>query len=70
MDLWTYYDNRGSKPVVAREERDFDGDGTVDLWSYYEKGRVVRRDVSQVGLDYLSKKKQSPPEVTTPLPNS
>ena len=45
---------------MTREERDLNGDGIADLWSYYENGRLVRRDVSAAGLEILSKKEQLP----------
>jgi len=51
---------------------DLNGDGVADLWTYYENGRLVRRDVSAVGLEILSQKDQlpSPPAVpkNTSLP--
>jgi hypothetical protein len=34
------------------------GDGIADLSTYYENGRVVRRDVSSVGLELLAKQEQ------------
>jgi len=34
------------------------GDGIADLWTYYENGRVMRRDVSAVGLELLAKQEQ------------
>ena len=40
-------------------------DGAVDLWSYYEGGRLVQRDVSAVGLEHLSEQEE-PPEVAPP----
>ncbi len=46
--------------IVVKEERDLNGDGVPDLWSYFENGRLVRRDVSAVGLEILSKKEQLP----------
>jgi hypothetical protein len=43
-----------------KEERDLDGDGTVDLWTYYENGRMVRRDVSAAGLELLTQQDKLP----------
>jgi hypothetical protein len=63
MDLWVYYDTDQPEEVVIREERDLNSDGGVDLWSYYEDGRLVRRDVSALGLDYLSKQEMPMQEV-------
>jgi len=45
---------------VIKEERDLNGDGVADLWSYYENGRLVRRDVSAIGLEILAKQEQLP----------
>jgi hypothetical protein len=49
-----------------KEERDLNGDGVVDLWSYYEDGRLVRRDLSAVGLELLSKQDQLPSSPADP----
>ncbi|MFQ5683285.1 MAG: hypothetical protein ACE5HC_08445 [Candidatus Binatia bacterium] len=65
IDLWTTYDTSQTDKVVLKEERDLNSDGAVDLWSYYKEGRLVRRDVSAVGLEHLSKKEKSLPEVPT-----
>ena len=46
---------------MLKEERDLNGDGVVDLWAYYENGRLVRRDVSAVGLELASKQDELPP---------
>ena len=62
MDSWTYYDPKNASEAVLREERDFDGDGIVDLWSHYKDGRLYRRDVSAVGMAYLSGKEKAAAE--------
>jgi hypothetical protein len=54
-DLWVYYDTTRETEVVIKEEKDLNGDGAVDLWSHYDNGRLVRRDVSAVGLEILFK---------------
>ena len=59
-DLWIFYDASKDGEIVVREERDLNGDGIPDLWSHFENGRLVRRDVSAVGLELLSKKDQLP----------
>jgi hypothetical protein len=59
-DLWIYYDATKEGEVILREERDLNGDGAIDLWSHYEGGRLVRRDVSSVGLELLAKQDQMP----------
>ena len=66
IDHWIYYDTSADGEVVLKEERDLNGDGIVDLWAYYENGRLVRRDVSAVGLELVSKQDQLPPT----LPNT
>ena len=45
---------------MLKEERDLNGDGIADMWSYYENGRLARRDVSAAGLEILAKKDQLP----------
>ena len=60
MNLWVYYDTAKEGEVIIKEERDLNGDGVADLWSYYENGRLVRRDVSAIGLELLSKQEQIP----------
>jgi hypothetical protein len=66
MSLWVYYDTAKEGEVVSKEERDLNGDGVADLWSYYENGRLVRRDVSAIGLELLSKQEQIPVTVADP----
>jgi len=61
IDHWIYYDTSADGEIVLKEERDLNGDGVVDLWAYYENGRLVRRDVSAVGLELASKQDEFPP---------
>ncbi|HEY1232745.1 MAG TPA: hypothetical protein VGH22_05150 [Candidatus Binatia bacterium] len=63
-DLWVYYDTSKDGEIVLKEERDLNADGVADLWAYYENGRLVRRDVSAVGLEILAKKEQLPAAMT------
>ena len=66
IDHWVYYDTSADGEVISKEERDLNGDGVVDLWAYYQNGRLVRRDVSAVGLEIVSKQDQlpsAPPDV-------
>ncbi len=51
---------------MLKEERDLNGDGAVDVWTYYENGRLVRRDVSAAGLEILSKQDQLPAAPAAP----
>jgi hypothetical protein len=69
IDHWIYYDTSVDGEVVLKEERDLNGDGIADLWAYYQNGRLVRQDVSAVGLELLSKQDRvpSPAEPTTVL---
>jgi hypothetical protein len=59
-DLWIYYDTARDGEVMTKEERDLNGDGIVDLWTYFENGRMVRRDVSAVGLELLAQQEKLP----------
>lgn len=73
INLWTQYDPAKDAEVVLKEEWDLNGDGGVDVWSYYENGRLVRRDVSATGLEYLSRNEKIPtgasPESVEPPPS-
>jgi hypothetical protein len=60
IDHWIYYDTSADSELVLKEERDLNGDGAVDLWSYYQNGRLVRQDVSAVGVELLSKQDRLP----------
>jgi hypothetical protein len=60
IDHWIYFDSSKDGEIVLQEETDLNGDGMVDLWAYYENGRLVRRDVSAVGLELLSKQDRLP----------
>ena len=62
MDLWIYYDTNQDREVRVKEERDLNSNGGVDVWSYYEDDRLVRRDVSTVGLDYLLNQEKGLPD--------
>jgi antitoxin component YwqK of YwqJK toxin-antitoxin module len=72
IDHWIYFDTTKDGEIVLKEERDLNGDGVVDLWSYYENGRLARQDVSAVGAELLSKQDRlpsSPPDTkNTPPP--
>ncbi|HEX7229738.1 MAG TPA: hypothetical protein VF452_05050, partial [Candidatus Binatia bacterium] len=60
IDHWIYYDTSVDGDVVLKEERDLNGDGAVDLWAYYKDGRLVRKDVSAAGMEFLAKQDQLP----------
>ncbi|MBI2359162.1 MAG: hypothetical protein HYV04_09695, partial [Deltaproteobacteria bacterium] len=68
LDHWIVYDTAKEGEVVLREEIDLNGDGAVDLWSYYENGRVVRRDVSAVGLEHMTRQEKDAHVVSPPDP--
>lgn len=59
-DRWIYYDTTKDGEVVLKEERDLNGDGAVDLWTYFENGRMVRRDLSATGLQLLTEQDKLP----------
>jgi hypothetical protein len=60
IDHWTYFDSSKDGEIVLKEEKDLNGDGVVDLWAYYEDGRLVRQDVSAVGMELLAKQDRLP----------
>lgn len=70
MDHWIYYDTSKDGEIVLKEERDLDGDGTVDVWSHYENGRLVRRDLSATGLELVAKQDQVPSPAVNSKKNS
>jgi hypothetical protein len=53
IDAWVHYDPENDA-IVLKEEKDLNGNGSPDLWSIYENGRLARREVTAVGLEYLS----------------
>jgi len=44
------YDTSTGKSQLAKLEEDRDGDGTVDVTSYYENGKLVQREISDPNL--------------------
>lgn len=59
-DLWITYDTSSQGDVIIKEERDLNGDGLPDLSSHYDKGRLVRRDLNSIGLEFFSKGEEAP----------
>jgi hypothetical protein len=47
-DLWIYHNPRNPGEVVRQEEAT-KYDGTVNAWSYFKDGKLVRRDVDNLG---------------------
>jgi hypothetical protein len=47
-DLWIYYNPQNPGEIVRQEEAT-KYDGTVNAWSYYKQGKLVRRDVDSHG---------------------
>jgi antitoxin component YwqK of YwqJK toxin-antitoxin module len=46
-DVWDYFDTSvPGKVVLVKREEDTNGDGVVDITSFYEKGKLVRKEVS------------------------
>ncbi len=49
VDIWFHYN---SQEKLYREEADTDFDGNFDMVSYYEKGRLMKRDLHKVGIEF------------------
>ena len=49
FNLFAYYEPQTGK--VLREEEDLNGDKTIDVISYFEKGRLVRREFFDLPAD-------------------
>lgn len=47
------YETRGSATRLSRKEEDLDGDGSADIVSTYENGRLVQRAISDEALSPL-----------------
>lgn len=47
-DLWIYYNPQNPAEIVRQEEAT-KYDGTVNAWSYFKDGKLVRRDVDSQG---------------------
>jgi hypothetical protein len=47
-DLWIYYNPQNPGEIVRQEEAT-KYDGTVNAWSYFKQGKLVRRDVDSYG---------------------
>ena len=60
MDQWIYFDTSKEGEILLKEERDLNGDGLIDVWDYYENGRLVRRDVSAVGMELFFNQERFP----------
>jgi hypothetical protein len=46
VDLWEFYDGPdAAQMVIVKRDEDLDKDGSVDISSYYEQGRLTRREV-------------------------
>ncbi len=49
-DVFETYDTQGGKAVLSKREEDVNGDGTIDVTSIYEKGKLVRREITDPSL--------------------
>jgi hypothetical protein len=49
-DTFEYFQTQGGKTLLVRRERDINGDGQVDVVSFYAEGRLVRRQIAEAGL--------------------
>ena len=49
-DTFEYFQIQDGKTLLVRRERDINGDGQVDVVSFYTGGRLVRRQISDANL--------------------
>jgi hypothetical protein len=49
-DSFETFAQEGSKTVLVRREEDANGDGTIDITSVYENGKLKTREVSDPSL--------------------
>lgn len=49
-DTFEYFQIQGGKTLLVRRERDLNGDGQVDVVSFYAEGRLVRRQIAEASL--------------------
>jgi hypothetical protein len=49
-DTFEYFQIRDGKTLLVRRERDINGDGRVDVVSFYAEGRLERRQISDANL--------------------
>ena len=52
-NVFETYETKADKTVLARKEEDLDGDGSIDVVSTYEDGRLVQRAISDEALSPL-----------------
>ena len=44
------FDTSSGEAVISRKNEDVNGDGQIDVVSFYEDGRLVRREISDPAL--------------------
>ncbi len=49
-DTFETYEEFEGRTVLLRREEDKNGDGVIDVTSYYEKGKLQRREISDPAL--------------------
>jgi antitoxin component YwqK of YwqJK toxin-antitoxin module len=50
-EMWEFYEGDDpSRVVLTRKEEDVNADGKVDITSYYEQGKLARKEVSDPDL--------------------
>ena len=49
-NVFETYEPSDGKPQLVRREEDVNGDGSIDIISVYENGRLVSREVSDPAL--------------------
>ena len=49
-DVVETYDTSSGKSVLSKREEDRNGDGSIDVTSYYKNGKLVQREISDPEL--------------------
>ena len=52
-DVFESYETRGGQTRLAKKEEDVNGDGSVDVISVYQDGKLVQRAISDEALSPL-----------------
>ena len=52
-DTFETYETKDGETRLARKEEDVDGDGSIDIISTYEEGRLKQRAISDEALSPL-----------------
>jgi hypothetical protein len=52
-DVFESFEQQSGKTVLVRREEDLDQDGTADVISIYDKGKLVKREITDPSLTPL-----------------